>query len=207
MFWPHCALCTQRRSAQVMMNFKIWLIAIGNLDIPWRTLSGRAYSVGHKSLPSILYIWRQRSLSHDCGSRPPSRPWQGRPCAKQESPQLTGDRLLQDTLTMSGRAALVMNFLDGASASEGIEGIELAEQGDSKNRHSVRVDANSVKHVMDAFLRTAADDKRLDLESDIPDETYENNFSKESCEDLPAEDSESKRTRHSSIASRIRIER
>jgi hypothetical protein len=102
---------------------------------------------------------------------------------------------------MSGRAALAMNFLDPS------EGIGLAEQGDSQNRLSMRVDANSVKHVMDTFLRTAADNRRLDLESDIPDETYENNVSIESSEDVRAEDSESKRIRHSSIASRIRIER
>lgn len=94
----------------------------------------------------------------------------------------------------------------GVSDGDSMEEIEMTEHNANRDRQSMRVDASSVKHVMEAFLRTATIDRKLDMDPDASEDRSENHVGKDN-EDFRTEDSESKRTRHSSLASRIRIER
>ena len=84
------------------------------------------------------------------------------------------------------------------------ESFEIAEsKAVDPGRQSMRVDVNSVKHVMEAIMRTATVENKLDFDnasSDYKQQTNDLEIAKE-------DDAESQGTRHDSLTSRIRMER
>ena len=91
------------------------------------------------------------------------------------------------------------------SLEDSNSGIEMARIDTDPNRQSMRVDANSVKLVMESIMRTTNADG-LDLEKSESEEIHEHHSIREN-DDFEGEDTESRRNHRSSLASRVRTER
>ena len=106
---------------------------------------------------------------------------------------------------MSENYARVQDNSGSKSLGDINSGIEMASIDTEPIRQSTRVDASSVKHVMESIMRTTMADK-LDLEKSESEEIHEHHSIRENDE-FEGDDTESKRTRRNSLTSRVRTER